>query len=208
VANSAGWAGMTSASRGARSRSGGVRVMVHGVPMETTPKTTAGQRRVGLDEVTLAVPKEQQRRQRAEELASAPGFWRGDGHVFNDEVGRSLIPEYVTKLFTRAVRRAGLPPMRFHDTRHWHATAMLRAGVDPKVAAGRLGHSSTVITQNLYQHRVEQLDRSAAEKVAGIIFEPSSKDVVRLQEFNANASLLQVVRTSRADRDCSGSCGC
>jgi hypothetical protein len=29
-----------------------------------------------------------------------------------------------------------------------------------------------VITQNLYQHRVEQLDRSAAEKVAGLIFEP------------------------------------
>jgi integrase len=150
------------------------RVMVHGVPTETTPKTTAGQRQVGLDDVTLAVLKEQQRRQRAEELASAPGFWRGEGHVFTDEVGRPLIPEYVTKLFTRAVRRAGLPPIRFHDTRHWHATAMLRAGVDPKVAAGRLGHSSTVITQNLYQHRVEQLDRSAAEKVAGLIFEPGS----------------------------------
>lgn len=148
------------------------RVMVHGVPTETTPKTTAGQRRVGLDEVTLAVLKEQQRRQAAEELATAPGFWQGDGHVFTDGVGRPLIPEYVTKLFARAARGAGLPPIRFHDARHWHATAMLAAGVDAKVAAGRLGHSSTVITQNLYQHRVEQLDRAAAEKVAGLIFEP------------------------------------
>ena len=150
------------------------RVMVRGVPTETTTKTTAGQRRVGLDEVTLAVLREQQRRQQAEKLACAPGFWQGDGHAFTDEVGRALIPEYVTKLFTRAVRRAGLPPIRFHDARHWHATAMLRAGVDSKVAAERLGHSSTALTQNVYQHRVEQLDRAAAEKVSGLIFEPGS----------------------------------
>jgi hypothetical protein len=86
--------------------------------------------------LTLAVLKEQQGRQRAEELAGAPCFWRGDGHVF--EVGRPLIPEYVTKLFTLAVRRAGPPLIRFHGTRHWDATAKLRAGVDPKVAAAAL----------------------------------------------------------------------
>jgi integrase len=42
--------------------------------------------------------------------------------------------------------------------------------VDVKVVAGRLGHSSTSVTQNVYQHRVEQLDRAAAEKVAGMLF--------------------------------------
>ena len=36
--------------------------------------------------------------------------------------------------------------------------------------AVRLGHSSTAVTQNVYQHRVEQLDRAAAEKVAGMLF--------------------------------------
>lgn len=40
-----------------------------------------------------------------------------------------------------------------------------------RVVAGQLGHSSTRITQDVYQHRVEQLDRAAAEKVAGLIFE-------------------------------------
>jgi integrase len=47
---------------------------------------------------------------------------------------------------------------------------LLRAGVDVKVVAVRLGHSSTAVTQNVYQHRVEQLDRAAAEKVAGMLF--------------------------------------
>jgi integrase len=149
----------------------GARVMVRGVPTDTTPKTSAGHRRVGLDEATVAILREHQRRQHSDQLACAPGFWLGEGHVFTDEMGRPLIPEYVTKHFARAVRHTGLPPIRLHDTRHWHATAMLRAGVDVKVVAGRLGHSSTRITQDVYQHRVEQLDRAAAEKVAGLIFE-------------------------------------
>ena len=84
--------------------------------------------------------------------------------------GRPLVPENVTKGFARAARRAGLPQVRLHDTRHSHATALLRAGVDVKVVAGRLGHSSTSVTQNVYKHRVEQLDRATAEKVAGMLF--------------------------------------
>jgi integrase len=40
----------------------------------------------------------------------------------------------------------------------------------------RLGHSSTRITQDLYQHRVEQLDRAAADKVAGQIFTAGPTD--------------------------------
>lgn len=42
------------------------------------------------------------------------------------------------------------------------------------MVAERLGHASTAITQNVYEHRVEQLDRDAAEKVAGLIFTPSA----------------------------------
>jgi len=114
--------------------------------------------------------REHQRRQAADQLGCAPGFWQGQGHVFTDEIGRPLIPEYVTKRFSRAVRQVGLPPLRLHDLRHWHATAMLRLGVDVKIASTRLGHSSTALTQDVYQHRVEQLDRLAAEKVAELVF--------------------------------------
>lgn len=148
------------------------RVMVGGVPTDTTPKTSAGQRVVGLDQTTVEILSDRLRRQRSDQLTCPPGVWRGEGHVFTDEIGRPLVPEYVTKRFRRAVRDAGLPPIRLHDLRHWHATAMLLAGVDVKVVAGRLGHSSTLVTQNIYQHRVEELDHSAARKVAGLIFNP------------------------------------
>ena len=144
--------------------------MVHGVLMESTPKTSAGHRTIGLDEATFAVLKEHRRRQEVEKSLCPTGFWQRDGHIFTDDIGRPLVPDNVTKEFTRAVRRASLPRVRLHDTRHSNATALLRAGVDVKVVAGRLGHSSTAVTQNVYQHRVEQLDRAAAEKVAGMLF--------------------------------------
>ena len=52
---------------------------------------------------------------------------------------------------------------------------MLRVGVDVKIASTRLGHSSTTLTQNVYQHRVEQLDRVAAEKVAELVFDTAKR---------------------------------
>jgi len=124
---------------------------------------------------TVEVLRDHQRRQAADQLECAPGFWQDEGYVFTDEIGRPLIPEYVTKRFTRAVGQAGLPPLRLHDLRHWHATALLRVGVDVKIASTRLGHSSTALTQNVYQHRVEQLDRVAAEKVAELVFDAAKR---------------------------------
>ena len=165
-----GCAGMTWTSTKRSSRSARARVMVHGVATETGPKTSAGERTLSLDEVTVAVLADRRLRQHSDEIACGAGFWHAQGYVFADEVGRPLIPEYVTKSFTRAARRVGLPPIRLHDARHSYATAMLQAGVDVKVVAGRLGHANTVITQNVYQHRVEQLDRDAAKRVAGLIF--------------------------------------
>ncbi|MGO9661662.1 MAG: site-specific integrase [Acidimicrobiales bacterium] len=173
--------------------------MVHGVLMESTPKTSAGHRTIGLDEATFAVLKEHRRRQEVEKSLCPTGFWQRDGHIFTDDIGRPLVPDNVTKEFTRAVRRASLPRVRLHDTRHSNATALLRAGVDVKVVAGRLGHSSTAVTQNVYQHRVEQLDRAAAEKVAGMLFGARKK----LQRARASSSGRTGGRPSRRRPSCS-----
>ena len=45
----------------------------------------------------------------------------------------------------------------------------LRAGVHPKVVSERLGHSEVGITLNTYSHVTPELDRDAAETVAGLI---------------------------------------
>ena len=42
--------------------------------------------------------------------------------------------------------------MRFHDTRHAHASLMLRNGVHPKIVLERLGHSTIAVAIDLYSH--------------------------------------------------------
>ena len=58
-----------------------------------------------------------------------------------------------------------LPRIRFHDLRHAHATHMLSAGVHPKVASERLGHSKIGITLDLYSHVLPGMQEDAAARV-------------------------------------------
>jgi integrase len=53
----------------------------------------------------------------------------------------------------RALRRAGLPPLRFHDLRHMAGTLMHEPGIPLKRAQGILGHASERHARDLYaQH--------------------------------------------------------
>jgi integrase len=55
--------------------------------------------------------------------------------------------------------------VRFHDLRHSHATHLLVAGVHPKVAQERLGHSTITTTLDLYSHVTETMQEDAAAQL-------------------------------------------
>ncbi len=67
----------------------------------------------------------------------------------------------------------GLPPIRLHDLRHSYATAALTAGVPVKVVSDRLGHANVGITSDLYMHVPDEMDGSAADRVADTILAPA-----------------------------------
>lgn len=60
-------------------------------------------------------------------------------------------PRNMQQAFAVACRRAELAGLRFHDLRHDAATTMLRAGVDSRVVASVLGHTTLAMMQR-YQH--------------------------------------------------------
>src|SRR5262249_53077672 len=74
-----------------------------------------------------------------------------DHHVVAREDGQALQPRSLTHAFVKFVRRHGFQ-IRLHDLRHSHATHMLAAGIHPKIAQERLGHSSVGLTLDLYSH--------------------------------------------------------
>jgi integrase len=47
---------------------------------------------------------------------------------------------------------AGLPGARFHDLRHFYASALIRAGLNVRVVSERLGHANAAMTLNVYAH--------------------------------------------------------
>jgi integrase len=81
--------------------------------------------------------------------------------------GSRIRPNSITIDFWRLARRLGLD-VHYHSLRHGHATALLIAGVHPKVAQERLGHHSVAFTLDRYSHTIERLHDDAAAKIDGI----------------------------------------
>jgi integrase len=91
--------------------------------------------------------------------------YRDDRLVFATVAGEPLHPDNVSNTFDRLVKAAGVRRIRLHDLRHTAATTMLDQGIPLKVVAERLGHSSTRITADLYQHVSETMQDDAAAKL-------------------------------------------
>lgn len=83
--------------------------------------------------------------------------------------GSPLQPRSITHEWVRLVSKTALPRIRFHDLRHSHASQMLAAGVHPKIASERLGHSTIAITLDLYSHVMPGMQADAAEQVDAAI---------------------------------------
>ena len=72
--------------------------------------------------------------------------------------------------FKPLVKAAGLEPLRPYDLRHTCATLLLAGGEHPKVVAERLGHSSTVMTMDVYSHVLPDMQEAAADKLERLLF--------------------------------------
>lgn len=106
------------------------------------------------------------KRQQAEELLALGVRQVGDTLLCARADGEPMQPRSLTHEFTRLVARVkDIPRVRFHDLRHSHATQLLLAGVHPKVAQERLGHSTISVTLDLYSHVSATMQEDAAAKI-------------------------------------------
>jgi integrase len=86
-------------------------------------------------------------------------------HVVAREDGEPLQPRSLTHASIKFLRRRGLQHIRLHDLRHTHATHMLKAGIHPKIAQERLGHSSVSVTTDLYSHVLPGMQAEAVNRI-------------------------------------------
>jgi integrase len=83
--------------------------------------------------------------------------------------GTPVSPATVSRTFERLVRKAALPHLTLHGLRHSFATLALLNGIPAKVVAEILGHSSTRVTEDVYQHVTPGMQADATSRVASLI---------------------------------------
>ena len=103
--------------------------------------------------------------------------------VVTNVAGRIAQRNSFGECWRAAVKAAGLPPgTRYHDLRHFYASALIAADLNPKVIQARLGHASITDAMDTSGHLFpysEDLGRGAVEAVL--------RDALTEQERNRSA---------------------
>ena len=78
----------------------------------------------------------------------------------------TIIEMYNDKIENESVK---LPLIPLHGLRHTCATLLISQGVDIVTVAGRLGHSQTSTTLDVYSHSLQKMDVIASEKLENLL---------------------------------------
>jgi integrase len=140
---------------------------------EKEPK--AGRARTVALPVTLIDELRHHRVRQAQELLQVGIRLTENHHLVAQADGSPLQPNSLTHAFATFVAERNLKRVRLHDLRHSHATHMLAAGVHPKVASERLGHSKVGITLDLYSHVLPGMQNEAVSRVDAVIRDAMQK---------------------------------
>lgn len=126
--------------------------------IEKATKTAKGARQVTLPDASVDCLTEL----RAEALRRG---WSRSGLVFHRGDEQPISRLWLNREFTRVLKGAKLPKIRFHDLRHTHATLLLLKGVHSKIVQERLGHSTISITIDTYSHVLPSMQEEVSQKL-------------------------------------------
>ena len=147
-------------------------VRANGGTITKEPKSKAGNRNITIGAEVIKALREAREEYDADRKALGKGF-HDDGYVIRQKNGEQFKPDSITQKWRRFETQNGLPHIKFHGLRHSNATALIQAGVNPKVVQQRLGHADVSITLNTYTHVTAHMDQEAATKLDDMFFSSS-----------------------------------
>lgn len=99
-----------------------------------------------------------------ERLKNMRGGAKKEDLIFN------FTPSAITMRFYKVSKQIGIK-CRFHDLRHYNASIMLALGVPDKYAMQRLGHATPNMLKNVYQHLIDEKEKSVSKDVNNFMSE-------------------------------------
>ena len=91
--------------------------------------------------------------------------YEDNGYVFVWADGRFFKPDYVSNEFKKVLKKAGLPPMRFHDLRHSTASILFDLGWDIEKIKAWLRHTNIKTTSDIYTHISKERKKLMAQEL-------------------------------------------
>ncbi len=92
--------------------------------------------------------------------------WTNHPRLFTKVDGKPMHPNTPYKELQKLLVRHGMEPVSLHSLRHTNATLMIGGGADVRTVSGRLGHSQTSTTLNIYAEFLQSADKAASEGLA------------------------------------------
>ena len=130
---------------------------------------TGRDRSVALPPVAVKTFKAQRAMQAAERLA-AGSAWIDSGHVFRSPEGTAMEPRNVSRAYADLAMKAKIEDKGMHAVRHYAATAWLSSGAATvRDIADLLGHSSPVVTLEIYASAIPAAQRAAIDSAAAAL---------------------------------------
>lgn len=122
-----------------------------------SPKSNAGYRDIPIDNATLLMLKQYKNRQQVQSWQ----LGRAETVVFSVFTEKYAYACNLRKRLEKHFKAAGVTNVSFHGFRHTHTTMMLYAQASPKDVQYRLGHSSLMMTENVYWHTNQENAKKA-----------------------------------------------
>ncbi|ARK28737.1 site-specific integrase [Halalkalibacter krulwichiae] len=131
-------------------------------------KTNSSYRQISIDDNLISELRKHLVKQKEMKLLMGGGYddW---GLVSCREDGKPIYGRQLAHVMDRVAKKAELPKIRIHDLRHTHATVLLKYGVNPKVVAERLGHSSIKMTLDVYSHVTNDMQEDTAKIIGNAL---------------------------------------
>ena len=146
------------------------RVVVDSKSLVKDPKTESSRRTVDVPVQLIQKLRQHKTKCLANRLRLGQAYTVTDYIIVHPD-GKPIYPEYVSQMFTKLQKKAGLPKCRFHDLRHLCASIMLMQGVNVKVAQEHLGHKDISTTMNIYSHVLPSVAKEAAQKIGSLVYD-------------------------------------
>ena len=94
--------------------------------------------------------------------------WNDTDRLFTQWNGLPMSLSTPYKWLQDFTKKNNLPKINIHSLRHTNATLLIKRGVNVRTVAGRLGHSVTSTTLNIYTHELQSADAAAADSLSEI----------------------------------------